>query len=1023
MTEFLACLILNIIFDITYGYDTTCPHQSHRTMRAEAICGNYSITRYQCLYTIGYESYIESCRQYTIEDDYDWWTTLGYVRLGQKFVRSGEFLFYVDCNKNRYQPFKLRSNVSSQCEIQRSQCNEIGQVIYNNGTTMDDIVCRCDYRKGFAFLSEPENPCYCIPSKEDCTCYKKQCSGLLTPDYICTKSNSAKYTCPPIMKIQRTLSKTTRQGEEKKSEIQNTKIEVLARDDLQFGVLLIFSVFICIFFGNLKTDIKGNTSIKDEPKEYFQRLQITGKEEEPKALKQSEYSDLNSRIDIQQNLKSAPTDTFYSRRTLTSPDDSILTSSTFEKTECTKNWFVDCIIDERLHALTRSSMDSFKNLKKNLLIKCNNYIVNCDVDRRLHTKIIHSDFLLKKDIRWKDLKDFEKLIYTSFHVDRKTLSSTFWILNFLPVIQNQDSNLCRFLLTIVDKIGNDKWKTCFHHLLAGLSISMRIKDKDTSKVIAWFITKKCFHSLKRPIQENIIDIWPGFLCTCQRQKEVFCIDENETKYVEITININALSPDLPHNFWNIDITYITNTTVNNAEHSQILEHLQSSSGKIHIPDKKSIGGADAKQLFNEHSNLSLIHKSPFKSTGYRKQKQKVFAQSCFQLYCKRKGIIPIGENHFPITLHGLQTDVVEGSPNYLSNLKVGNQIGTDEFKRGTLGGFVQVRGDKAFLTCLHVFLSANELASENLSLDDEKTVPVKLYRENGNSHICGKIREIAFEVDNEKETSIDAALVEIPADRIDNFDYVDIGSEKLSFRDIGMKSEYLNNSCVDYRPLCFSKPQPILQTVCVGAVSGFRNTTEPLVYENTDKSIDLESIEETYSKAILDEIKTNVKVVIQSIQQIPIAVSLDDYTIKMNIEQNCDSNISSEIKDIVIAVIKNMYSTMQCTNDVDIDRLIHEHVFCKTQSNFSAIIGDVHMQHAFLKKTGKNMAIKRTSRRVYNQIYISNIPFQPGDSGTCIYVLSPVQGCIGMAIADHPLGGCIATPIMDILKHFKIRIK
>ncbi|CAG2257546.1 unnamed protein product [Mytilus edulis] len=130
------------------------------------------------------------------------------------------------------------------------------------------------------------------------------------------------------------------------------------------------------------------------------------------------------------------------------------------------------------------------DLKKNLLIKCNNYIVNCDVDRRLHTKIIHSDFPLKKDIRWKDLEGLEKLIYTSFHVDRKTLPSTFWILNFLPVIQNQDSNLCRFLLTIVDKIGNDKWKTCFHHLLAGLSISMRIKDTDTSKVIAWFITKK-----------------------------------------------------------------------------------------------------------------------------------------------------------------------------------------------------------------------------------------------------------------------------------------------------------------------------------------------------------------------------------------------------------------------------------------------------------------------------------------------------------------------------------------------------
>lgn len=244
----------------------------------------------------------------------------------------------------------------------------------------------------------------------------------------------------------------------------------------------------------------------------------------------------------------------------------------------------------------------------------------------------------------------------------------------------------------------------------------------------------------------------------------------------------------------------------------------------------------------------------------------------------------------------------------------------------------------------------------------------------------------------------------------------------------GMKSEYLNDSCVDYRPLCFSTPKPILHTFCVGAISGCQDSaassaSRTQVHENKDKNIDLESIEDIYSKAILDEIKTNVKVVVQSFQLIPFVVPPDDTAIKMKIEQNCDPNISAEIKSIVIDVIKNIYPTLQCASGVDIDSFIHEVIFCNTQSRFSAIIGDVHMQQAFLKKTGQNMAVKRTSRRVYNQLYISNIPFKPGDSGTCIYVLSPVQGCIGMAIADHPQGGCIATPIMDILKHFKIRIK
>ncbi|CAC5379243.1 unnamed protein product [Mytilus coruscus] len=601
--------------------------------------------------------------------------------------------------------------------------------------------------------------------------------------------------------------------------------------------------------------------------------------------------------------------------------------------------------------------------------------------------VLVPDIPLEVDFSGNQISDFSKLVFTSYHVDRNKLSSTFWVNIFWPVIENKDSNLCLFLLTIMTDMTTDQWKECHHYLLEGLSSSLINQDKDTTKVIAWFITKKFFLSLDASIRENITDIWPAFKCNYHRKQQIFCSDK-----IAINIEMNILRPDLPDTFWKIDIHYIIDERVQNEESSQIHKHLQNSSGKIHFPNKKSISGVDAKHLFIEHSNLSLVCKSSFKSTGFLKKNHKVIEQSCFQLYCKRKGFIPIGENHFPSTFNGLQTDVLDGRPHFLSQLKIGNQVGTDEYKRGTLGGFVQVRGDKAFLTCLHVFLSADELASDNLSLDDEKTVSVKLYSKNKNPLICGKIRDIAFEVDNEKETSIDAALVEIQTDSIENSDYVDIVGRQLSFR-------------------------------AIGAISGFQESTTTQVHENKDKNIDLESIEDTYSKAVLDEIKTNVKIVIQSLQLIPFAVSPDEHAIKMRIEQNCDPNISTEIKAIVIDVIKSIYPTIQCAGGVDIDSFIHEIIFCNTQSRFSAIIGDVHMQQAFLKKTGQNMAVKRTSRRVYNQLYISNIPFQPGDSGTCIYVLSPVCGCIGMAIADHPQGGCIATPIMDILKHFKIRIK
>lgn len=46
----------------------------------------------------------------------------------------------------------------------------------NVGTTTSDKACRCDYNRGFAFVIRPRNPCACVPSKEDCSCYIKRCA-------------------------------------------------------------------------------------------------------------------------------------------------------------------------------------------------------------------------------------------------------------------------------------------------------------------------------------------------------------------------------------------------------------------------------------------------------------------------------------------------------------------------------------------------------------------------------------------------------------------------------------------------------------------------------------------------------------------------------------------------------------------------------------------------------------------------------------------------------------------------------
>lgn len=53
----------------------------------------------------------------------------------------------------------------------------------------------------------------------------------------------------------------------------------------------------------------------------------------------------------------------------------------------------------------------------------------------------------------------------------------------------------------------------------------------------------------------------------------------------------------------------------------------------------------------------------------------------------------------------------------------------------------------------------------------------------------------------------------------------------------------------------------------------------------------------------------------------------------------------------------------------------------------------------------------------YNQLAVSNIPFRQGDSGACVYIIGGQceKGCLGMAIADLPGGGCVVTPMATLL--------
>lgn len=238
---------------------------------------------------------------------------------------------------------------------------------------------------------------------------------------------------------------------------------------------------------------------------------------------------------------------------------------------------------------------------------------------------------------------------------------------------------------------------------------------------------------------------------------------------------------------------------------------------------------------------------------------------------------------------------------------------------------------------------------------------------------------------------------------------------------VGLTSPFLNDSCVDYKGLCSKCPKHTItaNTVSVGAISRTSNTdSSSQVMENMENDIDIKPFDKSFNDVILEGIRDDAAFVIKTIRESPNqSVSLEQRIMDI-VNNKCHKKIKTETKQN-IAQIAYEVCTRACSTS-DVDELLQEVTIANTHNRFSEIIDDIHMQKTYLRKAFETEKRDRTSRQMFGQIYISNIPFEPGDSGTCIYVTHPVQGCIGMAVANHPNGGCIATPIMEILKYFKI---
>ncbi|XP_052076731.1 uncharacterized protein LOC127714719 [Mytilus californianus] len=165
-----------------------CPARTEWKFRAVSNC-NIS-EGYHCLFNENTDEFEEFCDTRSYNDP-----------AGHKLVLVGD-LDRRDCEGTRYQPFSFSTNGMSSCIFEKTYCREEGQVIHTDGTADSDRQCRCDYTRSYAFIIMPKQSCYCVPSKEDCSCYKKPCplDFIMTPDYECVNKTvwTGKFTCALI---------------------------------------------------------------------------------------------------------------------------------------------------------------------------------------------------------------------------------------------------------------------------------------------------------------------------------------------------------------------------------------------------------------------------------------------------------------------------------------------------------------------------------------------------------------------------------------------------------------------------------------------------------------------------------------------------------------------------------------------------------------------------------------------------------------------------------------------------------
>lgn len=291
--------------------------------------------------------------------------------------------------------------------------------------------------------------------------------------------------------------------------------------------------------------------------------------------------------------------------------------------------------------------------------------------------------------------------------------------------------------------------------------TLEVSNIEMSKALAWIITNKLFIKYKNMFNLERFRIWPGFRCVCNK-KDILRICSDQ---MEIIIELEETIIEISDEFFGFKVrqlSYEKESKEARTVTSCLSEHWKSDV----CCDNIVIPGTEAASLFDNHSNCSLICSSIVRSTGILSN-HRIEPVRCIQLYCTVKGVIPVGEKHFPSSVCHFPTDVLEGSPFLATGIKVGEKVGTLDSTRnfksqGTLGGFIYHLGFKCFLTCAHVVFDLETLLGRIPNEIDKTGIEVFKPLLNTNTpDKCGSVIRRIFEHSDKDKTSIDAALVNI----------------------------------------------------------------------------------------------------------------------------------------------------------------------------------------------------------------------------------------------------------------------